>query len=59
MIIRDFNVIGVSVSPIETNSPLVVDANTVLPLAIAFEFVKAIARRGAQIVEIDRTLNMD
>ena len=34
MVVRDFNVVGVALLPGKTNPPLIVDPNTVLPLAV-------------------------
>jgi hypothetical protein len=49
MIIRNLHLGGVSVAPHETDTPLVVDAYTVLPRAVTFEWMKSVARRHFQI----------
>jgi len=37
MIVRNFNIIRVAVSPDEADAPLVIDTNTMLSLPISFE----------------------
>ena len=54
MIVDDFDVIGIASGPPEADAPLVVDANTVLTVAIAFELLEAIARRCPEILEPHR-----
>jgi hypothetical protein len=51
MIINDLNVEGVAVLPHETNPPLVIDTDTVLPLAIAFQRFESISRRRRQVLQ--------
>jgi hypothetical protein len=51
VVIDDRNLERVAVLPAETDPPLIVDPNTVLPETIAFEFLQAIARRNAEIFE--------
>jgi len=42
MIIYDFYFISISVCPAETDTPLVIDANAMLPLTIACKFLQTI-----------------
>jgi hypothetical protein len=51
MIVCDFDFISVAVLPDKTNSVLIVDANAVLPRAIAFELFQAIPGRDSKIFE--------
>ena len=51
MIVNDHDVVGVCAFPPKTHSPLVVDPNAVLPLAIAAEFLEAIPGRHPKIIE--------
>lgn len=51
MIIDDLNFVGVAVPPYETDAPLIVDANTMLPFAIALQCLEAVAGRYAQILK--------
>jgi hypothetical protein len=52
MIVGYFNVIGIPVFPVKADSPLIVDPNTVLPLAIALEGLKSIARRDSEVLKV-------
>ncbi len=51
MIVDNFHVVGVTVSPREAYTPLGVDANAVLTGTIATEFLKTIGRRHAKIIQ--------
>ncbi len=51
MIINNLHVVDVTFYPTETNTPLVVDADAVLPLTIALQRLQVIAWRNPQIVE--------
>jgi len=45
MIIDDFNIVCISFSPNKTESPLLVDPDTVLPFAITVQRFQAVAGR--------------
>jgi hypothetical protein len=49
MVIDDLDRFGGALSPDETNPLLIVDPDAVLPCAIAFERLEAIARRCPQV----------
>ena len=51
MIIGDLNVLGFAVDPTKTKSPLIVDADAMLPFAITGQFLQVIPRRNAQVFE--------
>jgi len=53
MVVRDFYFPSIVPAPDEANSALIVDANAVLPLAIASQFFQPIARGSLQIVEVE------
>jgi len=53
MVIRDLSIERVTASPLKTDSPLVIDADTVLPCTTAAEFFKSIRGRHAQVIEVD------
>ena len=42
MVIYDFNIIGIAALPSKTNSPLLIDADAVLSLPFAFQFLKMV-----------------
>jgi len=49
VIICNLHVVGVSVAPHKTDTPLVVDAYTVLPRTVTFQWMKSVTRRHSQI----------
>jgi hypothetical protein len=55
MIVHNLYVVSVSLSPHKTNAPLVIDADTVLPVAVSFQWMKSVAARHAQIHQTFRT----
>ena len=56
MVIDDFDVVGVAIFPCETDSPLIIYPNTVLPGPIVFHFFQSIARRYSQFVDSARVV---
>jgi hypothetical protein len=52
VIIRYLDLIGIPVSPLETEPPLIVDPDTVLPCAIPGKLLQPIRRRDPQIIYI-------
>ncbi len=52
MIVNDLNVPGFAIAPHKTDPPLIVNANTVLTLAVAVQSLQTIAGRHTQIVEL-------
>lgn len=51
MIIYDFNLVGITIGPDETDSPLIIDANAVLPLPTPLQSFQPIPRRNPQILK--------
>src|SRR5580704_3734746 len=51
VIICNLHVVGVSVAPHKTDTPLVVYADTVLPRTITFQLMKSVTRRHSQICQ--------
>ena len=52
VVIDDFDLFCVCVSPKKTNSPLVIDSNAVLAFPVVFKPLKAISRQGGQICQV-------
>ena len=52
VVVDDGDVVCVTFVPRETEAPLVVDADTELPLSVAMELFEAIAGRNPEIVDI-------
>ena len=51
MVIHDFYVVGIILGPFETNPPLIVDADTVLPCTITLQSFQAIGGWSAQVLQ--------
>jgi hypothetical protein len=49
VVVHNLYVVSVSLFPYETDAPLIVDADTVLARAVAFEGVKSVTRGHRQI----------
>jgi hypothetical protein len=56
VVVGDLNVEGVSITPNKADSPLVVDPDAVLTLAVPFQFLQPIPRRHAQVLERHRSM---
>lgn len=56
VIIRDSHVEGVAVLPAKTDSPLVIDADAVLPTPGSFQRLEAIGRRDPEVMEHHRVV---
>ena len=48
MIVNDLDVTSRAIVPIKTNTPLIIDANAPLTLAISFERLQPVMRRDSQ-----------
>ncbi len=57
MVVHNFDFRCVPVEPIETDSPLVIDANGMLSLAIAFEFFQPISRGRPKVEQSMRIID--
>ena len=51
MIIDDLHLVSVTLSPLETDAPLIVDSDAVLTLTVTVQFLQAIAGRDAQVLQ--------
>jgi hypothetical protein len=56
MVVGDFYIPRTIISPAEAGSPLIIDPDTVLASPIATEFLQAVPRRHAQVVQILRAV---
>lgn len=52
MIIHDFNLAGVALTPQKADPPLFIDANAVPAFAVAFERFQVVARRHGQLLQL-------
>jgi hypothetical protein len=55
--IHNLNVVRVSVDPFEANSPLLIDANTMLTFSITLQSFQTIAWRHGQIFQADSSVD--
>jgi len=58
MIIRDLDVICVSVDEPETDPPLIIDRDRELTFSIAIELMESVARRNLKIIELSGVLDI-
>ena len=58
MVVKDFNLLWSSSGPAEADPPLVVDANTMLTPAIAFEHLKPVPWWNAKLVQALRVTKL-
>jgi hypothetical protein len=53
VVIHDFNFPCLTFAPPETDPPLIVDADTMLTASITVQGLKAVARRGSKVINLD------
>jgi hypothetical protein len=58
VVVHDLNVCRSGLGPSKANAPLIVDANAVLAVAVAFQLFQAIAWRGPQELESFRCIEL-
>ncbi len=56
MIVNNFDVLSVFAFPAETNAPLVIHANAILPGAVSFKRFQPVPGRQLQIKQLARTI---
>lgn len=56
MIVNDFDIVGIAFMPTETQPPLIIDPNGVLPFTVALEQFESISGQSTQIIERARRL---
>jgi len=59
VIVSYLDVLRLVVRPVETDAPLVIDADAVLTLPISFQFLKLIAGRREQVAQILGIVQVD
>jgi hypothetical protein len=57
VVVGDLHLMCAVFSPNETNAELVIDANAVLPIPVAFQWFQPVAGRASQFVEVHHRLN--
>ena len=56
MVVDKLHLVGIAVSPDKAQSPLVVDADAVLALPVAYQRLQSIAGRYPKIVQVPRVV---
>jgi len=51
MVINNLNLICITILPDKANPPLIVDPDTVLPLAVMFQLLQSVSRRYSQFID--------
>jgi len=58
MVIRDFDLVGMSVDPVKTESKLIVDPHAVLPFSISAKPFEPVSRRYGKLSQISNTIEL-
>ena len=58
MVVNDLNPFWTSVAPLEADTPLIIDSDTVLPRTITAQTLKPVARRNPKILQTTRGVNL-
>ena len=59
MIIDDFHIVAMALTPDKTDSPLIIDPNRVLPFPIASQCFQLISRRRSQNAQLRRSVKLE
>lgn len=58
MVVNDLNPFWTSVAPLEADTPLIIDSDTVLPRTITAQTLKPVARRNPEVFQTTRSINL-
>ena len=58
MVVNDLNPFWTSVAPLEADTPLIINSDTVLPCSITAQTLKPVARRNPKILQTTRGVNL-
>ena len=58
MVVNDLNPFWTSVAPLEADTPLTIDSDTVPPRTITAQTLKPVARRNPKILETTRSVDL-
>jgi len=58
VVVNDLNPFWTSVAPLEANTPLIIDSDTVLPRTITAQTLKPVARRNPKILQTTRGVDL-
>ena len=58
MVVNDLNPFWTSIAPLEADTPLIIDSDTVLSCSITAQMLEPVARRNPKILETTRGVNL-
>ena len=58
MVVNNLNPFWTSVAPLEADTPLIIDSDTVLPRTITAQTLKPVVRRNPKILQTTRGVNL-
>lgn len=58
MVVNDLNPFWTSVAPLEADTPLIIDSDTVLSRTITAQTLESVARRNPQVFQTTRSVNL-
>ena len=58
MVVNDLNPFWTSVAPLEADTPLIIDSDTVLPRTVTAQTLEPVARRNPKILETTRSVDL-
>ena len=58
MVVNDLNPFWTSVAPLEADTPLIINSDTVLPCSITAQTLKPVARRNPEVFETTRSVDL-
>jgi hypothetical protein len=59
VVVDDFNIKSISIFPAKTDTPLVIDPDTMLPSSVASESFQPIPRGAPQVTQIDSAIQVE
>ena len=58
MVVNDLNPFWTSVAPLEADTPLIIDSDTVLPRTVTAQTLEPVARRNPEVFQTTRSINL-
>ena len=58
MVVNDLNPFWTSVAPLEADTPLIIDSDTVLPRTVTAQTLEPVARRNPEVFQTARSVNL-
>ena len=58
MVVRDLDIVGITVDESEADAPLVIDSDCVLPSSVSPELVESIPRRAPKVMQVSRQVDV-